>query len=442
MADPTQANRSALASIIPKGTPIGQSIAAQEARAQEQLAIDEANNLVMQRDPVSLPEEALNVVDPIIPEPQVQEAQLQISKPASQGPSPASVSSSLPGQVKPQGTAEMEAIVNKQEEGADRLISEADKFHKQAEDDARAKVARTEEAIARTKKVVDEDYQKVKDFKFDDRSVFSKASTGQKIGLMLGAFFSSLSPDSAKSFRDGVQNSVDRDIDAQKQELLTRKEKLGSSQTELGKLTARLEGNVDAASDVLKSRIYHGIALKAQIQEQTAKSRLVVENAKAARTEAYNAALMHQQQAAAKMAEKSSKSAVPGWNGEIPDATDRRNFKAVDQSGRLIKQQIQQLRKITAQNGKSLSPTARADAEVAVGAITSQLKGLETLGTLDKGVQDLVKMYVGNPTDVMSLDKKTLAKLNAFEKYIDNRVSAAAQSNGVTRVNSEIGRVK
>jgi len=440
MADPTQANRSALASLIPSGTPLGKSISSQRMKEEEQLAADEANNLVMQRDPIALPEEALNVVNPEIPEPQIDATQMQVSKPI-QGPSIASVAGGGSNLIAP-NTSKMEAIVNQQSEGADQLIAEADKFHAKQEEDARNKITRTEEAIAKTKKVVDEDYQKVKDFKFDDRSVWSKASTGQKIGLMLGAFFSSLSPDSAKAFRDGVQSSVDRDIDAQKADLATKKDKLGASQSELGKLTARLDGNVDAASDILKARIYHGIAMKADIQAKTANSKLVVENAKAAQSAAYNAAILHQEQAAAKMAVKSEKSTIPGYNGVISDPTERRNFTEAAAVVPEMRKQLDTLRRITAQNGKSFSPTARAEASSAVGTLISKYKTFEKLGTLDAGVERVFEKLVQDPTSFFTLDKSSLAKINSFDRSLTSGLESKAKALGISKQNSEIGRLK
>jgi adenine C2-methylase RlmN of 23S rRNA A2503 and tRNA A37 len=143
-----------------------------------------------------------------------------------------------------------------------------------------------------------------------------------------------------------------------------------------------------------------------------------------------------------KKADKASSNKIDGWEGEIADDVERRNFKEANTAAGSIKSQLQQLRAITAKTGKSFSPSTRADAEAIIAGITADLKEFKKLGTLDKGVESLINKFIQNPTSIFTLDSSSLAKINQFEKYIDTNLQKAAKTHGLRKLGDNIGTFK
>lgn len=406
MSDPTAKLRgTVLDTIIPKNSPLGQSRQASKLAAEEQLASDEANNYVMKREPVVLPPEAEAVVNPEIPITQT----TQSAPVTEQVRSPAEV-------IQPQETVAVS-------DGSDKLLGQLDKS--QAESEARYKKQEEERASKIT------DYQNKLDaiekkgpFKFDDRSIWAKQSTGGKIALLIGGFLSSASPGSADAFRKGIESEVQRDLAVQNKMMENGKEEKNNLLTQL----TRELGNKEAAGAAWESRVYKGIADKLAYQRDIAKSAIQQGNA----DRAYKLAISEYELKRNIALSKASTDNIPGYSGRITDATERRKFTDALQASQSIKQQLHDLREITKKTGKSFSPETRAKAQFAIGAIMSDLKAFKQLGTLDRGVETLVNKLVQNPTDLFSLDSSSLAKLNQFEKYIDGGLQRAASANKLT----------
>lgn len=262
-------------------------------------------------------------------------------------------------------------------------------------------------------------------FKFDDRSLWAKSSTGQKVALLIGGFLSSLHETGARSFQEGVKSTIERDLALQNKMFDEGKAEKNSLIETLNKEL----GNRESANLAWESMIYKGISDKLAFQRDNAQSQQQKLQADRAYQLAAREYDLKRNEAMAKATNTAADNTIPGYSGQIKDDVERRKFSEAVQASQSIKEQIQNLRKITAQTGKSVNPKAKADAEVAIGAIMSDLKAFKQLGTLDKGVENLIGKLVQNPTDFFSLDSSSLAKLNSFEKYINGGLEKAAKIN-------------
>lgn len=379
---------------------------------------DEADNLVMQRqvDP-NIAGMVQDVVNPDIP---VTPAPSQISSPVEMV-APAESTPAAPGMDR--GMAS---------EPADKLMGQLDKAQSDREQKFKTQEEERQKRIDNVLTKLDKIEQRGP-FKFDDRSLWSKSSTGQKIALMIGGFLSSFSESGSRSFQEGVKGAIERDLALQNK--LFDEGKLEKNSL-LETLNKEL-GNKEAANLAWESMIYKGIADKLAYQRDNAQS----QQQKLQADRAYQLAIKEYELkkgvAMSKATATASENTIPGYSGQIKDDVQRRKFAEALDASQSIKSQIQNLRKITAQTGKSLNPNAKAEAEAAIGAIMSDLKAFKQLGTLDKGVENLIGKLVQNPTDFFSLDSSSLAKLNSFEKYINDGISRAAKINKLTPTGPE-----
>jgi hypothetical protein len=115
--------------------------------------------------------------------------------------------------IKPQPEDKIEELIKK----ADVEASALQKKQTQDAENIQNQIKSTEDVLL-------EKDQKIKDFKFDDRSLWEKSSTGQKLLLLVGGFLSSASSEGAKAFRDNVQRSIDTDLALQNKKLDSLKE--------------------------------------------------------------------------------------------------------------------------------------------------------------------------------------------------------------------------
>ena len=77
-----------------------------------------------------------------------------------------------------------------------------------------------------------------------------------------------------------------------------------------------------------------------------------------------------------------------------------------------------------------------------MGILTSEIKKAQELGTLDSGVLKLVDKLIQKPTDFMTFDSSSLAKINAFDKYVTSDLEDTAANLKLRKTGSNIGRNK
>lgn len=102
--------------------------------------------------------------------------------------------------------------------------------------------------------------------KITSPDIWGNATTGGKVLLALGALFSAATPQSAQAFRNGIENAINRDIDLQKNNLATKKEKQGNLRGLYAMNLARFK---DADLARMMSQEQYLKLIGAQIDEQS-----------------------------------------------------------------------------------------------------------------------------------------------------------------------------
>lgn len=293
MADPTQPLRDSIAAglkkLVPGNSPLAQS--GESALTPEALAKMEQEKLALEapvtRQPTSLPPS---------------KSPIPSAKYVQQQPAQQEVSPIQPSGLQAPETAGIENLAKQESHGAEELIRKADiessaiqKKQLKETEDIQNRITSTEEVLA------DKD-QKIKDFKFDDRSLWEKSSTGQKILLLVGGFLSSASSEGAKAFRDNVQRSIDTDLALQNKKLDSLKESKKMSESLLGQLRIQL-GDREKANMAYQSLIYQKLGAQLDANSSRFKSSIMAQNAKLGAQEAFNKAQIEREKLISKSAQ-------------------------------------------------------------------------------------------------------------------------------------------
>lgn len=420
MADPTQPLRDKIKqgfnSIIPANSPLAQSGSSAAVPQPQDVAIQE--NPVTQATETALPEE-------IVTNPAQQRQVAAVESPTSSIAAPSSLD--LAQNMIQSGVAQGQTASRDAISATDMAMSELEK--KESELQARREAA-MKDAELKIKQTEEEE----KAFKPDNRSVWAKSSSGQKVALLVGGFLSSLSNNSAAAFRDSIDKSIERDNALEQQELERIRSRGQIARTELEKLTQRF-GNEEAALLARSNQKLQSIGNRLQILSQSSQSKIVGANAIAGLEQIKSAQLANN----AKIMEIMSKNAaskIEGYEGR--KLSEKEATAAIE-----VK-------------------TSRDKAKQAISQLTSNLSGAkvplsEAKATFAKNrdilVFDLAKVLSGGkPSDVELAKAEEIVpsewspsaqkELNALNKKIDQDFGIFMKNLGQKPIGSEIGRTK
>lgn len=354
---------------------------------------------------------ATNVVNPEIPvQPKPVEESYQRSSAMAQAMEPKSV------QVPQYASAD---------QGFDKIAGEMDKYQQMLEKDfQRTK----EEGKSRLDKAQEElDKINQNPIALDNRSMWDKSSTGQKIALMIGGLLSSLDSNSAKSFQDGVKGLIERDLAEQNKKINDQREDKKMLLTRIKDIT----GDLDSANALYKSHAYQVIGNKLTLQAQKSQSQLQRQQAQFNAGLAYEQANLEKEKAYATIALAKNKTSVPGYEGTgVGDEVSTRALRNMVGDKPVVQANINKLLEINKKFlGGSLSPSARSEAGTAQNLLIGKLReALVGPGTMSEGDRELIKSAIANPTDIFSLSSSNKIKLqnlmDAYNRSIDSHATA------------------
>lgn len=277
----------------------------------------------------------------------------------------------------------------------------------------------------------------VKNFKWDNSSVWDKSSTGQKVALLIGGFLSSLSSESAGAFRKGVEGAIDRDLAIQKAKYDSLKEKGKATESHLGLLTSRL-GSEEAGLMALRGQQIQLIQNKLKAVQDNAQSKIVAMNAakgwEMLEVEKGELALKIQQAMRAQAGDIKNINMGP-YKGFVGDEVSARDFRKKYNAVESANQTISELKSLT-KGGAYISPEARAQAQSNLAVLVQQSKDILGTGVLSDAEREALMSAIGDPTSTFSLKSSTLAKLESFQKRLNSMVQQDAKSLGLYK---EIG---
>lgn len=128
---------------------------------------------------------------------------------------------------------------------------------------------------------------------------------------------------------------------------------------------------------------------------------------------------------------------VPGF-GIAPNtgtADKMRELLATTKTGH---EMIDKLLMLSQQTGKSVSPTARAQAAALSNMLLIQVNKAGGLGALDAGSQQLLSTIVADPTQALSLDSANQARLNTLREHFSRQLNSQAQATGFVPARREV----
>lgn len=212
MADPTSEIRKAVTEkILPKGSPLRKSIEADYKAKEEQLIADEANNFVMQRDPVNLPADANAFVNPVIP--QTPAAPTEFVNPGQpQADSVRSIASAPPTLPVSPGVTDRTPEINQGFDAYQTQSAAIDSDIQKVQQERQAALDRLAEDDANLPKV-------------EPKGFFTGKNTWQKVLGGVGLFLSSFTPEGARNVANIIDKEIERDMDAQKTNIKLQQDK-------------------------------------------------------------------------------------------------------------------------------------------------------------------------------------------------------------------------
>lgn len=389
MADPTQPLRDSLGNIIsnliPENSPLSQS--GQSAAVPQP-----------QREPA--------VVDQVVPTEQIPSAPTEAPANYVAQAKPQQATPVIP-QVAPINTSGIEKVANQEALNVDKATEIADQEALKIE---RQRVKKEEEFVqkeAEAKDKLNKAEQAVKDFTFDNRSLWDKSSTGQKIVLAISAFLSSASNQGAQAFRDSIKNSVDQDLAAQREKLLTLKEGAKTQESLLGQMRNQFANDKEAML-AAESLVYRKMGNKLSAIAQSSQSKMMAEKAKIGAQEAYNASVIAQQKL---VSERQKVSAKP----LSAEAQQRYDNAAMALKG------VQEMRKALKAGQNTFSVVG--DNEFTLGSqnFVEGLGRMQSGGAIGAEEQKRFENMRPKATDSAAIQMK---KLDQAEKELRDRINA------------------
>jgi hypothetical protein len=326
------------------------------------------------------------------------------------------------------------------------LTAQADQVTKQflAGDDLNAEMEQQRKDVEGMKTQIadkENEFKKTQDevanFKWDNSSLWDKSSTGQKIALLIGGALSSVSASGAQAFQKSVESTLDKDMAQQKMKYDSIKEKGKSAENHLGQLIQRL-GSEENGLLALRGQQIQIIQNKLKAAQDNAQSKIVAMNAQ----KNWEALEIEKGKLAIQLQESLRKNAgdikninMGPYKGYVGDDVSAREFRKKYNAVETANQTISDLKNLTKQ-GASVSPEARAEAQSKLTVLVQQSKDILGTGVLSDSEREAVMGAIGDPTSVFSLKSSTLAKLQSFQKQLNQMVQQDAKSLGLYK---EIG---
>lgn len=353
-------------------------------------------------------------------------APISRSKPTVESPSPVISESQAPDIS---GLTAESDQATKQFLAGDELNAEMEQQRKDVES-MKSQIIEKENEFKKTQ-------DEVANFKWDNSSLWDKSSTGQKIALLIGGALSSVSPSSAQAFQKSVESALDKDMAQQKLKYDSIKDKGKSAENHLGQLIQRL-GSEENGLLALRGQQIQIIQNKLKAAQDNAQSKIVAMNAQKnwESLEIEKGKLAIQLQESLKKNAGDIKNISMGpYKGYVGDEVSAREFRKKYNAVETANQTISDLKNLTKQ-GASISPEARAQAQSKLAVLVQQSKDILGTGVLSDSEREAVLNAIGDPTSIFSLKSSTLAKLQSFQKQLNQMVQQDAKSLGLYK---EIG---
>lgn len=272
----------------------------------------------------------------------------------------------------------------------------------------------------------------IETFKIDPNKMWSNMSTGNKVLAGLSIFLGGFDPSGQNKALGIIQNSIDRDVDAQKAQYA----KLRDKKQDLNSLYGRM---MDKFKD---EKIALGMAKAGHYQALGMKVEAMAAQAKVPQTQAQflQQSAVFKQKAAEVTADTMSKfltaqqkgasQYVPGF-GTAPTEKEAQELRAKVAAADSARQEISTLKKLTSL-GTKLSPEAKAQAGLSATALKAALrKEIVGEGAVSGAEYELLDKVIADPSSFFSLPNVDKMKLEYLENKVLKGLENTAKSYGL-----------
>jgi hypothetical protein len=326
------------------------------------------------------------------------------------------------------------------QDAASQSIAATDALMSTFEKNEAERRQREEKALGDVRNKIQETEDEVKNFKWDNRSVWEKSNTGQKIALAIGGFLSSLSQKSAESFQGAIESSLQQDLQKQKESYKALKEKGSAAQSYYGQLLNKF-GSEQAADAAMMSAKMQMIQNKLKVTADTAQSKLVAANALKG-IELTDAQLGKYRAEALKLGVENQSNLIPGYTNTIPDKAKKTKFEETLAQKKTLDMTLNDLDTLVSGSGEAIPFTEKSDrANQLVQDAQLQMKEIKKLGVLSGDDAKRLDDYISKPS-IFKSDARMKAQIAGMKDLANKALKAQEFSLGLKPIGANIGKLK
>ena len=330
--------------------------------------------------------------------------------------------------------------ISAQDTASQRSLDATDQIMKQYEiNQARLQKSRIDSENEMKAKIAEID-QKQKDFTWDNRSLWEKSSTGQKVMLAITGFLSSLSPQGAKTFQDTVSNTMARDLAQQKERYALLKEQKKEYQSLYGDLVKRF-GDEDMASLQLTNMQLNAVSNRLKVLSDNAQSKIVAAKALQG-IDLVNSEIVKNQATMVNLATAQKANVIPGYENTITDKTAKEKFSQTLAGKKTLDATLGDLEALVKGTGEAIPFTTKnVRAKQLVQDAQLQMKEIKKLGVLSGDDSKRLDDYISQPS-LFKSDAIMIEQIKGMRDLANKALKAQEESYGLVPVGSNIGRLE
>lgn len=321
------------------------------------------------------------------------------------------------------------------QDAASQSIGATDALMSKFEKDEADRQQRENVALTDIRKKIEDTDKEVANFKWDNKSVWEKSNTGQKVALAIGGFLSSLTPKSAEAFQNSIDTTMKNDLEQQKASYLSLKEKGKDMQSYYGQLVQKF-GSEQAADMAMMSAKMQMIQNKLKVTADTAQSKLVAANALSG-LELVKSQKMKYEAEAMKLAKTQQASSIPGYSGTISNPAILKDIQERSAAKDVAIQSLGQLKDLVKEGARlplSKQSALYDDTRKKLAAdVAKAMAGGKYSDFEYETALDLIPEKYG----MFNEDR-----IKSLESRLTKEVDAYAKTAGLKKAGSEIGRLK
>jgi hypothetical protein len=257
-------------------------------------------------------------------------------------------------------------------------------------------------------------------------------STGNKVLAGLSIFLGGFDPSGQNKSLGIIQNSIDRDVDAQKANYMKLRDKKQEMNSLYGRMMDKFKDE-KIALDMTKAGHYQALGMKVEAMAAQAKipqvkaqylqqSAVFKQKAAEIGADAYGKLLTAQQKGASQY--------VPGF-GTAPTEKEAQDLRAKVAAADSARQEISTLKSL-AKLGTSFSPEDSAQAKMSANLLKSALrKEIVGEGAVSEAEYKILDTVIANPADFFKLSSTQRATLEYLENKVLRGLQNTAKSYGL-----------